>query len=422
MSGKTGRRKNDCTTNEQLKPMFIEDNIANATGTLSQRFLMLIEALSGIRGLTSIISDQQDEQELLNMTLEVLIQNIDFEGCSIFLLNENDELHCVAGNEQGQTLTEKKRHSHNFRLGEGIIGHAAKERRLIHSKNCKEDKDYLPVLHSQMDQNIGSLICVPVMIGEEVLGVLNISHPSPFFFHPWQEHVFSIYANILAQMLYNHRLVKDMTTLVENRTKELQHSLQETETLKSKYQALSVVDDLTQINNRRYFFTEVPAALARALRQHQPLNLLFIDLDHFKTVNDSYGHEMGDKVLKDVAAVLAGQSRKGDILARIGGEEFALAIPNTDARSIKLLAERINKAVAALQWEHEGQSFSITLSTGISELHFREDNDQSYLNHLNAIVQQLVREADEALYNSKNTGRNKITFHSDLQNTTAATL
>ena len=113
------------------------------------------------------------------------------------------------------------------------------------------------------------------MVGEELLGVLNVFHPEPHFFHPWQEHVISIHADIMAQLLYNHRLMKDMSTQVSNRTKELQLSLDETESLKSKYQALPVIDDLTEIYNRRYFFSEVPSALARALRHKQPLSLLY---------------------------------------------------------------------------------------------------------------------------------------------------
>jgi diguanylate cyclase (GGDEF)-like protein len=399
--------------------MILENKLIDASETISQRFLMLVQAMSGIRALTSISINDLQEQDLLDEALDVLIQNLDFERCSVFLLNNNEELYCATGKDwkdRDNTLEVKERKlSHTFKLGQGIIGQAAKNRQIYHCKNCKQDKNYLSIIHTQVDTNVGSLICVPIITSDELLGVLNISHPEPFFFHPWQEHVICIHANILAQLLYNHRLVEDMTTQVNNRTKELQFSLEETETLKSKYQTLSVIDDLTQIYNRRYFFSEVPAALARALRYNQSINILFIDIDYFKSVNDSYGHEVGDKVLKDVASVLSRQLRKGDILARMGGEEFALVVPNTDVDGIQLLAQRIKGSISRQSWEHQGQSFSITMSIGISELRCPENHGHSYLNHINEITHVLIREADQALYHCKETGRDKITFYRDLK-------
>ena len=216
-------------------------------------------------------------------------------------------------------------------------------------------------------------------------------------------------------MLCNHRLVKDMESQVRNRTRELQKSLHETEILKSKYQALSIVDDLTRINNRRYFFKEVPTALARAMRYNESLSLLFIDIDHFKSVNDTHGHEQGDEVLKDVASILSRESRKEDILARMGGEEFAIAVPNTDSDGVQLLAQRIKEAVSNLQWEKGEKAFGITLSIGISTIKPPTKHGEIPMDRISEIVHVLVREADQALYHCKNVGRDKITFFRDLQ-------
>jgi diguanylate cyclase (GGDEF)-like protein len=125
---------------------------------------------------------------------------------------------------------------------------------------------------------------------------------------------------------------------------------------------------------------------------------------------------MGDKVLKNIAAVLSTQSRKGDILARMGGEEFALAVPNTEIDGIRLLVQRIKDSVSTLHWENKDQTFGITLSIGISELKLTKDSHQSNLIRINEIVHNLVREADDALYHSKNIGRDAITFQRDLEN------
>ncbi len=398
--------------------MLLEENVFDSTATLSQRFMMLIQALSGIRGLTSIKIDNSTEQDLLQNALDVLNQNLDFERCSVFLLKNDEELHCIASRDRSDadnSGSDEEIKSHIFMTGQGIVGQAAKTGELYHCQNSKKDKNYLSIIQPGKESEGCSLICMPIMISDELLGVLNVTHPEPDFFHPWQEHVIHIHANILAQMIYNHRLMKDMATQVNNRTKELQLSLEDTESLKSKYKALSIIDDLTQIYNRRYFFSEVPAALARALRHRQPLSLLFIDLDHFKKINDNYGHEFGDKVLKSVAAILSKQSRKGDILSRMGGEEFALVVPNTEIEGIHLLAERIKDAVSAMSWDYKGTPFGITLSIGISELRHSKDNAPSSLNHINEISHMLVREADEALYHCKDNGRNMITFYRQLQ-------
>ncbi len=401
--------------------MTIEHNLNLANENLGKGFMMLLQALSGIRGLTNIDVNGKDEKELLASVLDVMTQNLDFERCSVFLQNANDELYCAAGYLWEDNVSRKplpQRESHVFKPGEGIIGRAAETRLTYHCSDCRKDKNYLSIIDANNDKNSGSLICAPIVSGENFFGVMNISHPESNFFHPWQEHVLGIHANILAYMLCNHRLVKDMESQVRNRTRELQKSLHETEILKSKYQALSIVDDLTRINNRRYFFKEVPTALARAMRYNESLSLLFIDIDHFKSVNDTHGHEQGDEVLKDVASILSRESRKEDILARMGGEEFAIAVPNTDSDGVQLLAQRIKEAVSNLQWEKGEKAFGITLSIGISTIKPPTKHGEIPMDRISEIVHVLVREADQALYHCKNVGRDKITFFRDLQSST----
>ena len=398
--------------------MSTEIQLNQANEDLGKGFMMLLQALSGIRGLTDIDANSKNEQDLLRSVLEVMTQNLDFERCSVFLQNGNEELYCVAGYVWEDRVSRNPvphRESHLFKVGEGIIGRVAETRLTYHCRNCRQDRNYLSIIDANNDKNAGSLICAPIVSGDNFFGVINVSHPDADFFHPWQEHVLGIHANILAFMICNHRLVKDMETQVKNRTRELQKSLHETEILKTKYQALSIVDDLTRINNRRYFFKEVPTALARAMRYNESLSLLFIDIDHFKSVNDTHGHEQGDEVLKDVAAVLAKESRKEDILARMGGEEFAIAVPNTDSDGVQLLARRIKEAVANLEWEIDGKSFGITLSIGISTIKPPSKVGEIPMDRISEIVHVLVREADQALYHCKNVGRDKITFFRDLK-------
>ena len=248
------------------------------------------------------------------------------------------------------------------------------------------------------------------MIGSELLGVLNITHPEPNFFHAWQEHVISIHANILAQMLHSHRLMHKMKDEVDKRTSELRAALRETEFLKNEFRELSLVDELTQLHNRRYFFAETPKLLSNCIRYSEPFCMLLLDLDNFKQINDVYGHEAGDQVLKDVAVVLADEIRSGDIAARIGGEEFVIALPHTTVNGARNFADRIRMRVSDLIWYLDNSNIHTTVSIGITERGNRtEDNEQCF--------QKLLNESDQALYNSKRSGKNQVSVydHTDQQ-------
>ena len=372
-------------------------------GVLIQRIMMLLQALSGARALTGINISELDEETLLNTVLKEMIQNLDLERCSIFLLQE-DTLVCAAGRDwqdhMANEKTERNDSSLTFQLGEGLIGMTAKNRQLCYSHNCKLDERFVPSRDGGNENPTGSLICAPIMAGEELLGVLNVSHPDPNFFNAWQEHIVLIHANILGIMIHSHRLLQDMQTAVDRRTKELEEALEESEKLRARFEEMSVIDHLTKLYNRRFFFTEVNAALAGAIRHQQHFCLMLMDLDHFKEINDDHGHDCGDMVLKDVSDKLNEMTREGDILARFGGEEFVFALPNTEIEGAVILAERIRKSIDNLEWECS-DSVSISISIGIAELH-PEDTD------VDKLLNDMLRQADRALYHVKQHGRNQV--------------
>jgi diguanylate cyclase (GGDEF)-like protein len=149
---------------------------------------------------------------------------------------------------------------------------------------------------------------------------------------------------------------------------------------------------------------QIESALARSKRYKQPLCLLVLDLDHFKAINDTYGHGFGDIVLKDVANSLKEEIRESDILARFGGEEFVIAFTDIDSKKGKLFAERIRKRVASLDWKVQGQEVKITTSIGVHCL-MGEALKQDNLD-----IDALLNLADQALYAAKAKGRNRVVF------------
>lgn len=167
-----------------------------------------------------------------------------------------------------------------------------------------------------------------------------------------------------------------------------------------KLEALSTIDPLTGMKNRRYFAHIFHDECARSLRRNEAMTLLFLDIDHFKRINDTHGHHFGDLALQAIAASCHKQCRPYDTVVRWGGEEFVILLRATDEHGAALFAERIRQAV-----QHDldrALPFRLTISIGLAQY---QDNDT---------LEALVDRADRALYHAKQTGRNKVVAWSSL--------
>ena len=161
---------------------------------------------------------------------------------------------------------------------------------------------------------------------------------------------------------------------------------------------LALFDPLTGLNNRRFLESHLSTMLENARMRRSPLTLMILDIDHFKRVNDTYGHDSGDEVLRGFADRLRGIIRGGDLLCRLGGEEFVIVMPGVNVTAATRIAERARQAIEqeAFVMAATGQVINITTSVGLAER--RDDNDPH----------QLYRRADQALYRSKADGRNRV--------------
>ncbi len=165
----------------------------------------------------------------------------------------------------------------------------------------------------------------------------------------------------------------------------------------AEVQLQSITDDLTGRFNRRHFFTLAEREFQRATRFGRPLSAIMLDIDHFKQVNDTYGHAVGDEVLIEVAGLCQDSIRTIDILGRYGGEEFVLALPETDAHGACQLAERLRRRIAATPFNTRAGLVPITASLGVSSTQITATD-----------VNALVANADDALYAAKQAGRNRV--------------
>ncbi|PPE66962.1 hypothetical protein C1704_05780 [Caldimonas caldifontis] len=160
---------------------------------------------------------------------------------------------------------------------------------------------------------------------------------------------------------------------------------------------LAVTDELTGCYNRRHFMERAELEWLRSRRHHMPLALILLDADDFKQVNDTHGHQCGDHLLREMALQCRASLRGTDVLARFGGEELIVLLPQTDLAGALAIAERIRHQVQDLVVQWQGQAVTATVSLGVAALHASH-----------ASVDALIRDADQALYEAKRAGRNRV--------------
>ena len=168
-----------------------------------------------------------------------------------------------------------------------------------------------------------------------------------------------------------------------------------------KLEQLAFHDNLTGLYNRHYLFEKLSELMALHKRYQEKLSLVMLDLDHFKKVNDSYGHAVGDKTLKAAAKCIMEEIRDTDFGSRYGGEEFIIICPHTGVSDCHEVAERIRIAINNLQSDALGFPGPQTISAGVYELSSGQD----------ASLMKILNNVDEALYHAKNTGRNKVVIY-----------
>ena len=164
---------------------------------------------------------------------------------------------------------------------------------------------------------------------------------------------------------------------------------------------LAITDTLTRIMNRRGITVGLLDAMAQSERYDTPLSVAMADIDHFKSVNDTHGHEAGDKILTGIADVLAEALRMPDKVGRYGGEEFLIIFPHTDLVQSRQIAERIRRTVESTAFDIGNKTLQLTLSIGLAQFQMGED------------LERLISRVDRTLYDAKQQGRNRVTLNQD---------
>lgn len=222
-----------------------------------------------------------------------------------------------------------------------------------------------------------SLIYYPLILEEKVIGTITVQSYKPNSYNDVHLDAIRILASYIAIALNNSQQSEALKKAV------------------NELELFSKTDPLTELYNRRYISEKINEECDRYKRYANRFSIIITDIDFFKNVNDSYGHDFGDYVLKELSELLRGLLRKQDYIARWGGEEFLILLTETDACSAAIMAERLRKKVMEHKFRFDENELSITMTFGISE----------YNNEPN--MEATIKRADRALYRGKDTGRNK---------------
>jgi diguanylate cyclase (GGDEF)-like protein len=182
---------------------------------------------------------------------------------------------------------------------------------------------------------------------------------------------------------------------LNNRT--LEREIDDRRRVHAELELLATADPLTGLFNRRHFYTLGKYELGKACLEETPLSMIMLDIDHFKQVNDNYGHATGDLVLVEISKLIVGNARKGDVCFRYGGEEFVVLLPNTRLEYALEVAERIRNVLSGLPIQIENDEIKVTASLGVAQAELKDNN-----------LANVIDKADQALYRAKAIGRNQI--------------
>ena len=225
---------------------------------------------------------------------------------------------------------------------------------------------------------MASMLVLPLIVGDKPIGTFVVAHRLPGQFNNERREMLEVVANQVAVTLQNARLYAQM-------------------------EEMATTDGLTGLANHRTFQARLDEAVARHRRQNRTFCMLLTDIDHFKGVNDTHGHPVGDEVLRQVARCFEATLRETDVPCRYGGEEFAIILEDTELEGARVIAERLRTEVKKLVFQSDKGQFSISVSIGLG--HWPGDAAEK---------QGLIDLTDQALYYSKEHGRDRVTAYTEI--------
>lgn len=338
--------------------------------------------LHNLADLVSIVTSTLDPNEILYRIVKKISESMSVTRCSIISIShENRRFAKVVSTFEDPGITNLRLDLRKY----PEIQKALLQKKPVVVKDAQKDPLMESVREIIAPIGVRSIVVIPVIFRDEVIGTLLLrTSRSGRAFTEVEINLCSVLAKASSNALYN-------AFLFERLHKE-----------KVKYEKLAITDYLTGIYNLRYFYKRLVEEFGRTERYRTPLSCIMLDIDHFKSINDEYGHGIGDIVLREFAQLIKKHTRKSDLFARYGGEEFILLLPQTLANGAVVEAERIRKIVREHHFKPIGDGQRITVSLGVACT-----ADPAVENY-----DDLIHIADNALFNAKEKGRDQTSLRS----------
>ena len=332
--------------------------------------------LSILYNISQAVNFIDDLKGLIQVILGRALETIDAEKGSLMLYDMTDntlQVKVVYGLKDPKVefdINNGVIECSKLKVNEGIAGKVFAEKKAIITNLGQNDPRFK---QANIMNNISSMICVPLIAKGEAIGVINIT-------------------NKKNNKLFNKQDLEFIEALSNQAAIAIDNA---------KLYELATKDGLTKLYIHRHFRTLLEAEITRASRYKHVMSLLMMDIDNFKHVNDTYGHLVGDRVLKEIAVTIKNTCRNIDVPARYGGEEFTVILPETAAKDATIIAERLRKNIAKIEVPIDDKvTLKTTISIGISEFPSSATD-----------AEELISTADQALYKAKNDGKNCIYVH-----------
>jgi diguanylate cyclase (GGDEF)-like protein len=341
---------------------------------LKERLNGLSHEIEFFEGVNKALTATLELSDVLAAMMGKAKELIRAETWSVFLVDK--ETGDLVSEKIASGKGEKKRRAKKDRLkmGQGIAGWVAQEGIPVVIPDVSLDARFHNKIGKETDQKTKSLICVPIRSKGGIIGVLEVINKTR------KEHFSKEHLNLLMRLVDHAALAIERASLYQ------------------KMAELSVTDDLTKLFNTRYLNRTLEIEVSRADRHMSSLALIFMDIDHFKAINDNFGHLVGSKLLVEMGQLLIKGLRTVDIVARYGGDEFVMVLPQTAPAAAILIAERIRKTIERNVFlKKEGYALRMTASFGVA----------SYPESAKS-KEDLLRIADEAMYRVKYQTRNGV--------------
>lgn len=333
--------------------------------------------ISILYNISQAVNFIDDLKRLLRVILSKALDTIEAEKGSLMLYNFTENVlqtkvvYGLADKNLEAEINNGLVECGKIKVGEGIAGSVFVEKKSIISNLGKNDPRFLKMGE---DLNVSSLLCVPLIAKGEAIGVINIT-------------------NKQNGKLFNKQDLEFIEALANQAAIAIDNA---------KLYELATKDGMTKLYIYRHFYTLLETELKRSARYNHEMTLLMMDIDNFKSVNDTYGHPVGDQVLKEIANCIQTTIRKIDIASRYGGEEFTVILPETNSMDGRVIAERLRKNISEIKIKlKDGTIIAPTISIGMSEYPSCALDEQT-----------LIELADVALYNAKNNGKNCVCEYS----------